>query len=240
MTEKLFGSALCAVGGARGGTILPRWFGALAELGVRQVCLFWAVPAGPHAAEELDVLRAGANRWMADLRALGIASELVIKRGRPGPWLTALAAICESDLIVAGPPAVAGGVSDTLEHLLEASPVPLLVLPDAGPADGELLLRPVVERAAHGESRATLDAWTRGRASRLVQSDGLDAAVVATTMLRLAETTGATAHVVSGALPGLAARLLRRSALPLLVARGRQPARPHRAERGPGLGITVG
>jgi hypothetical protein len=219
VSETLFGSAICAVGGARGGSVIPAWFDLLPRIGVRHAWLFWAVPAPPGSAAGLDELRADARRWNADLRSLGVSSELLIKRGLPAPWLTALAGICHAELIMAGPPAVRGGVSATLDELLASSPVPLLLLPDGGaPPEADLLLRPLVERGGTAAARALIDAWTEGRPLRHDFGNGNARSPGQTReALRLAIDLDATSFVVSGATPGLATRLVLHGSLPVLV-----------------------
>jgi hypothetical protein len=121
---------LCAVGGERGGEIVPRWFDALPDFGPTQASLFWAMPEDGSADAALERLRSVSARWLAELRVQGIDGSLSIKRGAPGPWLSALAALSERSLIVVGPPASRGVRSSTIQHLLRDSTRPLLLLPD--------------------------------------------------------------------------------------------------------------
>jgi hypothetical protein len=219
VSEKLFGSAICAMGGSRGGQVIPGWFDRMASLGIRHAWLFWAVPAGRDSEEELDRLRATVPRWLADLRAGGVSGELVIKRGRPGFWLSSLAGICDAGLIVTGPPSMRGGSSETIDHLLEHSRVPLLLLPEGGPAtDATLLRRPIVELGGSACARGFVDAWTGAALRHEFDSAELAPRDAAREILRLALDVEATAIVLSGGLDGLAQRLLHYGTVPLLVA----------------------
>jgi hypothetical protein len=217
VASKRFSAALCAVGGARGGRVVPDCFGMLPALGVDQVYLFWAMPSGPEGLVELDVLRSDAELWLSELRALGVGSELVIKRGSPGPWIAALAGICGADLVVCGPPSVRGGTSETIDHLLRALQVPLLVLPEDG-CDGDLFARPLVDTERSPEAEALIAGWLGCPASRhdlaVPSAPGPDAA---RTALALAQEAAASVLVLSGSSDVLVPHAVRDLHLPLLI-----------------------
>lgn len=143
--QQLFTTAWCAVGGERGGELVPRWFSVLPELGIRHVRLFWAVPESADSAAALDHLRSLSGRWLAELNALGIEGDLAIKRGAPGPWLAGVAAMSPDSLVVVGPPSDASSASGTIAYLVEEATTPVLFLPELQqPPEGRFLARPVV------------------------------------------------------------------------------------------------
>ncbi|MBI4545369.1 MAG: hypothetical protein HY703_09250 [Gemmatimonadetes bacterium] len=220
MGQKLFRTALCAVGGGCGGAVVPRWFGVLPELGVECVCLFWAIPPSRQGVTDLDALCAAGKRWLAELAALGAQGELVLKRGNPGPWLTALASIVEVDLVVTGPPATRQGSSRTITHLLEHLSKPLLLLPGGeGPAGPDLLARPLVDSDGTPEARALIESWTAGSAERsFVRPGGRTARERVHQALRACVETDATILVLPGRARAMVPHLLRSTAVPLLVA----------------------
>lgn len=212
------GRAWCAVGGARGGLVVPRWFGVLPELGVERVHLFWSVPeVGGDAA--LEELRTASGRWLAELRMLGLEGELSIKRGDPGPWLASLTGLSGESLVVLGPPAREGGESRTLAHLLATSADPLLILPDLGRLPvSHVLARPVVDAAtpAEADELARQWGWDPAEAHR-VDLSRLDAARAARAALRVAEDVDATLLVLARRGDGLLPAAVQLAALPVLV-----------------------
>jgi hypothetical protein len=126
--------------------VLPRWFGVLPALGVREAYLFWAVPGEQDVVDRLDRLATDAKQWSAQLEAVGIRSELSIKRGVPGPWLTALAGIYKVDLIVLGPPTQPGSTAETLSYLVDNAKRPILVLPPGQPVlDRNIFARALID-----------------------------------------------------------------------------------------------
>lgn len=215
---ELFPTAWCGVGGERGGEVVPRWFPALADLGVAQVHLFWAVPETGHAASALDGLRSASGRWLAELRALGLEGELSIKRGEPAAWLAALADISPGSLIVLGPPA-RGQPSATLQHLLQHGRQPLLLLPDlVYSPEIPLLARPVIDagvpRAAGLPGGAAL--WDTPRTEWLDLAP-LEPLPAARTALRRAEDSDASLIVLSRRSTALAPLLVQYGTFPVLV-----------------------
>lgn len=123
------------------------WLPDLVSLGFGRVTLFHAIgDDGPAVAEDLDRLRPLLDRLAVTLSAHGVETEIALKRGDAIKWLTALAALRQSDVIVAGArEGPAGATSAYLEPLLAQSPVPVLVLPleRAATAPG-LAARPVL------------------------------------------------------------------------------------------------
>jgi hypothetical protein len=210
-----FRTAWCAVGGERGGEVVPRWFGALAELGVERIQLFWAVPETADPAAALDRLRSVSVRWMAGLQALGVQAELSIKRGAPGPWLTGLASLEPDSLIVVGPPAARAVDSATIAHLLEQPARPLLLLPDlVQPQDAALFDRVVVDgEPGHG---AGSEPW-EGAAAEWVELSRLAPDEAVRTALRVAEDVDASVLVLPRRRSALVPLALRYGTFPVLV-----------------------
>ncbi|MBI4408181.1 MAG: hypothetical protein HY561_00640 [Gemmatimonadetes bacterium] len=209
---------MCAVGGTRGG-LVPAWFGSLPPLGVELVWLFWAVPAGDEACAQLDLVKLSGKRWITELRALGMDGELLIKRGQAGPWLTALARACRADLVVAGPPAVAGRESRTLTDLLMRLNCALLLLPATGAPERELLARPLVNTEGSAESAALVDAWTAGRPERtLLRLGRLSSERAGRAAVRAAIELDATALVMAAPAPAVALYVLQHGTIPILLA----------------------
>jgi hypothetical protein len=210
-----FRTAWCAVGGERGGEVVPRWFGALAELGVERFQLFWAVPETADPAAALDRLRSVSVRWMAGLQALGVQAELSIKRGAPGPWLTGLASLEPDSLIVAGPPAARAVDSGTIAHLLEQPARPLLLLPDlVRPQDAALFDRAVVD----GEPGLGADAepW-EGATAEWVELSRFAPEEAVRTALRVAEDVDASVLVLPRRSAALVPLAIRYGNFPVLV-----------------------
>jgi hypothetical protein len=221
-----YGTVWCAVGGERGGDIVPRWFGAVPELGAARVHLFWALPETASPTSALDRLRSISVRWLSGLQALGLEGELTIKRGAPGPWLAALAALADDSLIVTGPPAWRGAESETIAHLLAHATRPLLLLPDlVQPPEGELFARPVVDagpsRDLHMPSHAG-DPWN-GDGAEWLDLAGFEPAHAVRTALRLAEDVDASLLVLPRRRRELVPLALQFGNFPILVP-GRSPA----------------
>jgi hypothetical protein len=211
-----FATAWCAVGGERGGEVVPRWFGALAELGVERVHLFWAVPGEVDPAAALDGLRSVSTRWMSALQALGVQAELSIKRGAPGPWLSGLADLEANSLIVTGPPASRSLDSATIGHLLEQRRSPLLLLPDlVQPLDASPLDRPLVD-GARGPAVRPPEAW-EGDATEWVDLSHLAPDEAVRTALRVAEDVDASLLVLPRRSAALVPLALRLGNFPVLV-----------------------
>jgi hypothetical protein len=216
VTTARFRTAWCAVGGERGGEVVPRWFGALAELGVERVQLFWAVPPAVDPAQALDRLRSVAVRWMAGLQALGVEADLSIKRGAPGPWLTGLAELEPDSLIVVGPPGSQRGESATIAHLLEHPARPLLLLPDLVQSlEVSLFDRPVVD-GRPGEPAEHAEPWA-GPAAEWLDLSRLGPEEAVRTALRVAEDLDASLLVLPRRRADLVPRALRQGNFPVLV-----------------------
>lgn len=232
MADKPFGSALVALGGVRGGITVPRWFGTFPGLGLCQAYLFWAVPAADEPPADLEALPSIAHRWIAQLHGLGVQGELIIKRGVPGPWLTAYAGICEADLVVAGPPSRRGGRSQTIEFLLDELQHPLLLLPDGeGPVEPDLLARPLVDLDGTPEARRLVTTWTRQRPGIPLSTERVGAARNdARQLLKQAVELDATVIVLASRARSLAPYLIRYGGLPVLVAPA-YPRKPRRARQ---------
>ena len=210
-------TAWCAVGGERGGVVVPRWFGVLPELGIERVHLFWAVPETDGSAA-LDALRPASGRWLAELRMLGMEGELAIKRGAPGPWLSSLAGLSGDALVVLGP-SRPGRMGETLTHLLEKGTAPLLLLPDlARLPNRPLLEHPVVDAGSPREAEAVAGSWGwEPAAAQRVDLSALDAARAVRSAVRLAEDVDATLLVVPRRAAELAPAALEQGNLPVLV-----------------------
>jgi hypothetical protein len=209
-------TAWCAVGGERGGDIVPRWFASLAEIGIRDAHLFWALPETAYAALALDQLRSVSTRWLQELQQVGIASDLSIKRGAPGPWLTALADLSDENLIVCGPPAWRGARSTTIDHLLAETRRPLLLLPDlVQTPEIPILTNVVAEASSTAEAEQAIQSL--GDGARLIERldlSTLDSIAAVRIALRIAEDVDASLLV----LPRRAAQLV-----PLLLEDGNFP-----------------
>jgi hypothetical protein len=212
-------TAWCAVGGERGGDIVPRWFDALAELGIRDAHLFWALPESAYAALALEQLRSVSTGWLADLTASGIASELSIKRGEPGPWLTALAELSPRSLIVCGPPAWRGTRSSTIHHLVGHSPRPLLLLPDlVQTPEISLLARIVVDGAGMQQVAAALEPLGPDvRSVERLDVAPLEPEAAARIILRIAEDADASLLVLPRRASALAPLVLEHGNFPVFV-----------------------
>jgi hypothetical protein len=207
-----FADAWCAIGGERGGDVVPRWFAALPDLGVLKAHLFWSLPESGYADLALDQLRSVSARWLAELKAEGVDGELSIKRGAPGPWLTALSELSPSSLLVTGPPAWRGTRSSTITHLLETARRPLLLLPDlVQPPEVHLLSRPVVDT---GDGSVNLDGLP---SAERVDLSAFGAAEASRIALRVAEDVDASLIILPYRASELAPIALERGNFPILV-----------------------
>jgi len=201
----------------------------LPRMGVQQAFLFWAMPNGPEALEQLDRLRTDSDLWISELRALGIHGELLIKRGRPAPWITALAGICGAQLVVCGPPSQRGGSSETIADLLGTLQQPLLLLPDGnGSTERDLLARPLVDPEGTPEARELVEEWTRGAVEpRLLPELRGTPDRAARQAIRHAVEVDATLVVLAGRARALVPHLIRYVGVPLLAV----PAQPKPVRR---------
>lgn len=219
-------TAWCGVGGERGGEIVPRWFGNLADIGVAHVNLFWAMPDEGQDDAGLERLRSVSSRWLAEIRAMGMEGNLSIKRGDAGPWLTSLAEISANSIIVSGPPATRGARSATVQHLLRHASSPVLLLPD-------LIQPPIVSLWA----RVVTDADPEPARSRVhwpaeavewIDLDPLDPVRAVRTALRLAEDVDATMICFPRRAAALAPLALEYGNFAILVPPAGEPEPPFR------------
>jgi len=211
-----FATAWCAVGGARGGQIVPRWFRVLPDLGVRTVHLFWSMP-DTGADTLLDQLRSASNRWLAELRALGLEADLVIKRGSAGAWLNGLSALSTDPIVVLGPSAPAS-VSTTVYDLLGEGSSPVLLLPDLVPPQARLLGRPLIDAGEDPACDRLVESLTREHSDPyLIDLDHLEPPDAVLTALRVAEDVDATLLVLPRRSRELVPYAVQRSNFPLLV-----------------------
>jgi hypothetical protein len=213
-----FRTAWCAIGGERGGEIVPRWFDVLPELGLERVHLFWAIPEATNPAAALDRLRSVSARWLAGLRAIGIEGDLSIKRGSPGPWIADLAELTPHSLIVTGPPASRGARSSTIDHLLGGTVRPLLLLPDlVQPPETALFERPVTEASASLVLPDNLADWLDGAHAERLDLAHLHPAAAVPNALRLAEDLDASLLVFTRRAAALVPLALQHGNFPILV-----------------------
>jgi hypothetical protein len=212
-----FATAWCAVGGARGGQIVPRWFRVLPELGVTRVHLFWSMPDGIDAGAALDGLKSASARWINELRALGLEGDLVIKRGSAASWLTGLAQLSDDPVIVLGPSAPSS-VSTTVYDLLREGSTPILLLPDLIPPHGRLLARPLIDVDAAEGAEGLVDGLTRDHSDPyLIDLAHLEAPDAVLTALRVAEEVDASLIAMPRRGHELVPYAVQRSNFPLLV-----------------------
>jgi hypothetical protein len=218
LVGSLFSVAWCGVGGARGGQIVPRWFRVLPDLGVQNAHLFWSMPESDgNSGPALDQLRSVSSRWLAELSALGVEGDLVIKRGMPSSWLTDLAALSPEALVVLGPSTPAS-VSTTLHDLLHDGVTPLLLLPDLAPPPVRLLERLVIDAGDDPDIEWLVDAIGQDAAElHRVDLGHLDPPDAVLTALRVAEDVDATLLVLPRRPAELVPYAIRRSNFPLLV-----------------------
>jgi hypothetical protein len=217
----------CAVGGGRGGDVVPRWFDALADLGARHANLFWAMPDDGSADVALERLRSVSTRWIAELRTLGIEGSLSIKRGAPGPWLVGLSGLDGNSLVVVGPPTSRGVRSATIQHLLHHSSRPLLLLPDlVQPPIVSLWTRVVVDAGSGGDGSAELDGlpWA-AESVESIDLASLDAVRAVRTGLRFAEDVDATMLVLPRRSAALAPLAMEFGNFPVLVPPAPSPGK---------------
>jgi hypothetical protein len=214
-------TAWCGVGGDRGGEIVPRWFGNLADIGVEHVSLFWAMPEEGQSDAALERLRSVSTRWLAEIRAMGMEGSLSIKRGDPGPWLTSLSELSGGSLIVVGPPATRGGRSTTVQHLLRYTERPLLLLPDLLQPPIVTLWSRVIVDAAPAPHGPRFD-WPAEAVER-VDLDNLDPVRAVRTAVRLAEDLDATLLCFPRRAAALVPLALEYGNFPVLVTPGSAP-----------------
>jgi len=131
-------SLLIAVDAAPFADRVAGWLPDLVSAGVRRATLFHAIEAvGADCVKELDALRPRLDRLAVQLSAREVEAEIALKRGDRVRWLTSLAELRTSQVLVVGVRCSLETrertIGATLRLLLEESHVPLLVLP--GPFD---------------------------------------------------------------------------------------------------------
>ena len=158
-------SLLIAVDAAPFADRVAGWLPDLVSAGVRRATLFHAIEGvGAECVKELDDLRPRLDRLAVQLSAREVEADIALKRGDRVRWLTSLAELRTSQVLVLGvrcsvAPAQ-GTIGSTLRLLLEESQVPLLVLP--GPVDARtprLFDQPVL--LSSGRTSAVLESRAR-------------------------------------------------------------------------------
>ena len=157
-------SLLIAVDAAPFADRVSGWLPDLVSAGVRRATLFHAIEAvGADCVKELDALRPRLDRLAVQLSAREVEADIALKRGDRVRWLTSLAELRTSQVLVVGVHCSLGSpqhtMGSTLRLLLEESHVPLLVLPGPfDPAARHMFEQPVLlSNDRHGaalESRA--------------------------------------------------------------------------------------
>jgi len=157
-------SLLIAVDAAPFADRVAGWLPDLVSAGVRRATLFHAIEGvGAACVKELDDLRPRLDRLAVQLAAREVEADIALKRGDRVRWLTSLAELRTSQVLVLGVRCSAAPnqrtIGATLRLLLEESHVPLLVLP--APMDAKtprLFDKPVLLTDSHTpaalESRA--------------------------------------------------------------------------------------
>jgi hypothetical protein len=131
--EAVIESLLIAVDAAPFADRVAGWLPDLVSAGVRRATLFHAIEGvGEECVKELDDLRPRLDRLAVQLSAREVEAEISLKRGDRVRWLTSLAELRTSQVLVVGShcsmSSAPAGIGSTLRLLLEASHVPLLVL----------------------------------------------------------------------------------------------------------------
>jgi hypothetical protein len=158
-------SLLIAVDAAPFADRVAGWLPDLLSAGVRRATLFHAIEGvGADCVKELDDLRPRLDRLAVQLSAREVEAEIALKRGDRVRWLTSLAELRTSQVVVLGVRCsmTAGQrtIGSTLRLLLEESHAPLLVIPaPIEPAGPRLFDRPVL--LSNGRPNAALEARAR-------------------------------------------------------------------------------
>ena len=226
-------SLLIAVDAAPFADRVAGWLPDLLSAGVRRATLFHAIEGvGADCVKELDDLRPRLDRLAVQLSAREVEADIALKRGDRVRWLTSLAELRTSQVLVLGVRcSVAPSqptIGSTLRLLLEESHVPLLVLPaPADPAGPRLFDQPLL--LSSGRTNAALEARARAlipvplRAAALLSGDTAP--------------QGASLIVVGPDLSGHACeRLITRSSCPVLVFPA--PSLSVQPEKGPSTVVT--
>jgi len=148
-------SLLITVDGASSAEQIDAWLPVLITGGFQRATLFHAVREDAAAEDALDALRPLLDRLAVTLSAHGVETDVALKRGDLVKWLTALAELRHSDVILTSR-ALVSGVPDYLEDLVAAAPAPVLVLPAGTPSRHARLFS--AARILHGSDDADLAA----------------------------------------------------------------------------------
>jgi nucleotide-binding universal stress UspA family protein len=159
-------SLLIAVDAAPFADRVAGWLPDLVGAGVRRATLFHAIEGvGSECVKELDDLRPRLDRLAVQLSAREVETDISLKRGDRVRWLTSLAELRTSQILVVGQRGAstssASAIGSTLRLLMESARVPLLVITAAREAAAPRLFdRPFLldggARSAALESRARL------------------------------------------------------------------------------------
>jgi hypothetical protein len=124
------------------------WIPDLAHAGLRRATLFHAMDAAPGRLNaELAILQPELDRLAVTLSSHAVQTDVALKRGDAVPWLVALAASRNADLIVMEAPADARAAS-RLSEVLEQIHCAVLVMPADGAARVERADVPATGRPA--------------------------------------------------------------------------------------------
>ncbi len=165
-TGDVIESLLIAVDAAPFADRVAGWLPDLVSAGVRRATLFHAIEGvGEEIAKELDALRPRLDRLAVQLAASEVEADIALKRGDRVRWLTSLAELRTSQIMVLGAHCSLApnseAIGSTLRLLLEESHVPLLVLTaPAVRSAPRLFERPYL--LSNGRTAAALE--TRARA----------------------------------------------------------------------------
>lgn len=158
-------SLLIAVDAAPFADRVAGWLPDLVSAGVRRATLFHAIESvGAECAKELDDLRPRLDRLAVQLSASDVEADIALKRGDRVRWLTSLAELRTSQVLVVGVRCSMASsqhrIGSTLRLLLEESHAPLLVLPaPVDPAAPRLFDQPVL--VSNGRTNAALESRAR-------------------------------------------------------------------------------
>ncbi len=178
-------SLLIAVDAAPFADRVASWLPDLVSAGVRRATLFHAIEGvGTECVKELDDLRPRLDRLAVQLSAREVETEISLKRGDRVRWLTSLAELRTSQMLVLGTHCTvapsARPIGSTLRLLLNASHAPLLVLGAAlEPSAPRLFDRPYL--LSGGRQSAALESRARSlvpvplRAVTFANGDGVPA-----------------------------------------------------------------
>ena len=164
-TDDVIESLLIAVDAAPFADRVAGWLPDLVSAGVRRATLFHAIEGvGAECVKELDDLRPRLDRLAVQLSASDVEADIALKRGDRVRWLTSLAELRTSQVVVLGVRCSMASsqhsIGSTLRLLLEESHAPLLVLPaPVDPAAPRLFDEPIL--LANGRSTAALEARAR-------------------------------------------------------------------------------